>query len=365
MSRFAATFSRIGFASVTALATVGACTSFRTEPPAGSGAPDASPSPVALDQATPDAVAPASPLKPVTGDLPKVDYHGVSAVSPTRVFIVGDEMLLDWDGKDWNVTRSGGTTFYGVYADADSAYAVGTRKNTNTGVMYYQAKTTARWIELATVAHGLHAMWGSGQSRVAAGNDGAIYYGQEPQPFKSAIQVDKFAGVPDTLFSPQIGGVGGNSPNRVVAAAGPGGWAGFDGVQWKAFGHPDPSISFRSVWGPPGDHLDVIIGGNYYSLWGFRGARNDAGERIPTSLLSQERDDVLDGAHFINGIWGESTRHFVAVGSSGRVMVFTQGELPNIIATSAGARDLWGVSGTDFADVWVVGDDGLILHGSL
>src|SRR5688572_23479635 len=117
-------------------------------------------------------------LDPPSEELPKVTYRAVKAVAPDRVFIVGDEVILEFVGTKWKFTPVGGVELHGVWADAEDAWAVGFKRNTNTGVIMHREKTT--WIEFATVPHGLRSIYGDGTFRMATGNDGAVYYGNIP-----------------------------------------------------------------------------------------------------------------------------------------------------------------------------------------
>jgi hypothetical protein len=354
------------FIAVHSVLCLGGCNDFR-DAPAG---PDAAAStPMGSSDA---AVTSATPIDPratglaLVGDLPPVDYRGVAVFSRSKVIVVGDETILDWNGSAWQHTHVGGVDLGGAWTNGVISYAVGTLKQTNTGVFMLRTAKTGRWIQLATVPHGLRSVWGDDDFRVAVGHDGVAYFGVEDVPFKNGVQHDPFDGVPRTLFSPLITAVGGNSRKHVIAVGGAGGWFGYDGAAWKGYAQKvDATRTFRSVWGPPGDSLDVIIGSNYYGLWRFRGTQDQNGERLPASLLNEERDDPIRGSQYINGIWGESTSRFLAVGTSGRVMKHEEGAPPSVIATAAGAHDLWGVAGTGWDDLWIVGDAGVVLHGSL
>ena len=324
-----------------------------------------------VDAGAPDVIVPDERAKGLlqVPDLPMVNYRGVWAVSPNRVAIVGDETILDYVDGSWNVTVVGGSELHGVWGDGEYMYAVGTFKQTNTGVIMLKTRKDRTWVQLATVPHGLRSVWGEGTFRMASGHDGVAYFGYERSPFKEGVQNDPIAGAPNTLFAPIMSSVGGNSRSHVIAAAGPGGWFGYDGKNWKAFAaNVDKTRSFRSVWGPPGDALDVIIGANYYGLWRFKGAKDANGKPIPTSILHEERSDPLRANQFINGIWGASQRDFLAVGTGGRLIVFREkpdSDGVSILKTAAGARDLWSISGTNVSDVWIVGDDGVVLHGAV
>jgi hypothetical protein len=329
-------------------------------------------------ETTPDASAPeeasvASDVHPVDlplaapddPDLPKVTYRAVTAVAPDRVFIVGDETILEFLGTKWRYIPVGGVELHGVWADADDAWAVGFRKNTNTGVIMWRQKST--WVEFETVPHGLRAIYGSGQFRMATGNDGAVYYGTLPQPFLNGRQLDRPPDIPETLLSPILYGVAGNSPSKIAVAGGVGSLYRYLGDEdWAgAIDSTDRSRAYRCVFAAPGDKLDTIVGANYYGLWHYRGAYDVEGNRLPMSKLFEDRDSITASEQSITSIWGPSIERFIAVGTAGRFIDFEYAKGPKILTTPAGSRDLYGVSATSFDDVWVVGADGLILHGAV
>jgi hypothetical protein len=303
---------------------------------------------------------------PDDNQLPKVTYRAVHAVSPTRVFIVGDEMILEFVGTKWKFAPVGGIELHGVWADADDAWAVGFKRNTNTGVIMHRVATT--WVEFATVPHGLRSIWGSGAFRVATGNDGAVYSGTLPTPFANGKQFERAPDIEETLLSPILFGVAANSPSNIVVAGGLGAFYRFEGGGETYTTVSDPSDrtrAYRSVFAAPSAQLGAVLGANYYGLWYYRGATDAQGNRIPTEMLYEDRDSVTSSEQSITSIWGTGVERFVAVGTGGRFMNVDYGKPPKVLATPAGARDLYGVSGTSFDDVWIVGADGVILHGAV
>lgn len=302
---------------------------------------------------------------PSDAELPKVTYRAVTAVSPSRVFIVGDETILELVGTKWKYVPVGGVELHGVWADADDAWAVGFQKNTNTGVIMHRVAAT--WITFATVPHGLRSIYGSGTFRMTTGNDGAVYYGNIPTPFENGSQLERAPEVAETLLSPILYGVGGNAPDKLVVAGGVGAFYRYQGdVNWATAVDPtDRSRAYRCVFAAPNPALDVVLGANYYGIWHYRGPTDAEGHRIPTEMLYEDRDSITASEKSINAIWGTGVERFVAVGTAGRFITFEYGKTAKVLATPAGARDLHGVAGTSFDDVWVVGADGLILHGAV
>lgn len=347
-----------------------ACVELRTAPIEGTL--DAGPAHAAASSPVPSSVPPLS-VDPRTArlvqveDLPAVDYRAVKAFSPSRAVIVGDETILDWrGGTDWTITPVSGALLTSVWGDETVTFAVGTLKDTNTGVIMIKSPKGPRWYQMANVPHGLRAVWGMDDFRVAAGNDGALYFGVGDLPFGKGVQWDRVDGTPAIPFAPIIGGVGGNSARHVVATLGFGGFMSYDGSAWRGYRHGvDLTRSFRSVWGLPGDELNVVIGANYYGLWRFRGSRDSSGAPIPTLQLDEQRDDPALANCFINAMWGQYIDRIIAVGTAGRFMVHQENVPPQVLGTHAGASDLWGVSGTSEEDLWVVGDRGTVLHGPL
>ena len=356
-----------------AIASLGACGQIRSGPPEGaSAAPDSGISTTTNNSVSGDQ---ALKLAPAATDFPNASYRAVHAVSKNRVFVVGDESILEWDGKTWTKTTVGGVELNGVWGNETWALAVGSFKNSNRGVAMLRAPN--RWVQFATVEHGLRSVWGSGTGDddrvVVVGNDGATYFGNPTRPMEKGVQQDVPADTPQaltqTLFFPVMAAVGGNSPNHVVVAGPVGTFYKDDGTNWKGEVQKiDPTRTYSAVWGPLGKAFDVVLGANYYGLWYFAGTDTSAETGKPGSMLlmlNEERDDIQRAQQYIYGIWGESTSRFLAVGSSGRVMLFEGKEKPRIMDSPAGGHDLRGISGTGWDDLWVVGDDGIVLHGSL
>jgi hypothetical protein len=345
-----------------------ACADLRSSPvPETRDAAASSPPTAADDSAEASAPAPKYSLLPVAEKLPLTTYRAVFAVARDRVIVVGDETLLDWDGYRWTATIVSGVEFSGVWADDTLAYAVGTMRGTNRGLIYIRGPKT-NWIEFASVEFGLRSIWGSERFRIATGNDGAAYFGFEPVPFKNAVKHERPPTAPPTLFAPILSQVGGNSAKHVIAAGGVGAFYGYDGATWKEYTeNVDTTRVFRSVWGPPSSELDVFLGANYYGLWRFRGTKDPVtGERRPADIVHEERDEVIRANQSVNGIWGLDADRIVAVGTGGRLMTCNPATMiTRIVPTPAGAYDLWGISGTAADDVWVVGDAGIVLHGSI
>ena len=308
--------------------------------------------------------SPLAALIPPDDTLPKVTYRAVTAVSASQVFIVGDETIVEFNGTKWSVVPVGGTELYGVWADENDAWAVGMVKNTNTGVFMH--REGGRWIQFANVPHGLRAIYGSGSFRMATGNDGAVYFGTLPKPFANGAQHERAPDVPETVASPILASVAGNSPTNVIVTGDVGVNYRYkpDGTWATLVDATDRTRAYRAAFALPGEALDVILGGNYYGLWRYRGQTDTEGNRIPMDMLFEERESPFSAREYITSVWGPSMDHFVAVGTSGRFMVSQAGKPITVLPTRAGSRDLYGVSGTSLRDVWVVGADGVILHGS-
>jgi hypothetical protein len=313
---------------------------------------------------------------PSPDEIPKVDYRAVYAEARDAVYVVGDETILTWDGATWSRTPVGGVELSGVWASGPLALAVGTFKGTNRGVAMIRS-SDGSWVQFASVPHGLRSVFGSGHGPadrvIVVGNDGAMYYGDPDVPMGNGVQIAAPEGTPaaftESLFFPVLPAVGGNAPDRLLAAGPVGALYAFDGTQWHAYAqHVDYTRTFSAVWGPLGGQWDLIVGANYYGLWKFTGgAKNPAtGDLAKLTMLNEERsDDVLRAQQFIYGVWGESTHRFIAVGSTGRVMLFDDGKPNRVLPSPVGARDLRAISATAMDDVWMVGDDGIVLHGAV
>jgi hypothetical protein len=129
----------------------------------------------------------------------------------------------------------------------------------------------------------------------------------------------------------------------------------------------DTTIVFDSVWAPPGSSNDYFFGTNYFGVvWLTADAPPPGANMIADQLYTLYRDDSPQGAQnlFIHGIWGTGAK-VLFVGDQGRIYRFDAGlnDVSPVPSPATGA--LWGVWGSSESDVWIVGENEVILHGSI
>jgi hypothetical protein len=287
--------------------------------------------------------------------------RAVSVVGSEQVYLAGDDgVLLEKAGADWQTVVLGpGLDVTGVWSNGpDEALAVGILKNTNKGPIFRRGKGV--WAQIGTAPHGLRTVWGIDNVRYAGGNDGVIYSGPANDPLRDGFQQPRPPEVADTLFAPIIHSIGGNSTKAVMAAADFDITMLFDGTTWHSFQDPiDRTRAFRAIWAFPGSSADVYQGANYYGLWHFTSST------APVLQLNEEKDQPQNVNRWIWGIWGPSADKVIAVGDAGRIMTFdkTSGKLT--IQPSPTTKNLYAIGGTSLDDIWIVGEEQLVLHGHL
>lgn len=294
-------------------------------------------------------------------------YRAIWVGSSETIYIAGDNGALiekKNEGDGWtDVVLGSGVDVGGVWASGpNEALAVATTRNTNTGPIFRRT-SNGRWIQIGTAPHGLRAVWGTGNMRYASGNDGVIYSGPPNDPLGTGFQVEPNPALPvKTVFAPIMFSIGGNDEKRVMVAADVDTTAFFDGT-WHTYADPvDRTRSFRAIWGaaglPPGE-IDIYQGANYYGLWHFTGSQN------PVSQLNEEKDKPGNENRWIWGIWGPNKDKVVCVGDGGRIMTYDKESGRVTIQPSPTGKNLYAIGGTSLDDIWIVGEEQLILHGQL
>lgn len=284
---------------------------------------------------------------------------------PELVYVAGDNgVLLEKRPNDqWaEVALGSGVDVGGVWgAGPTEAFAVATTRNTNNGPIFQRLNN--RWIQIGIAPVGLRSVWGHGNKRYAAGNDGKVYYGPPTQPLAEGNQFPPNEFVAKTNFAPILFSIGGNDENRVMIAADYDMTVFFDGT-WHTYADPiDRTRSFRAIWGPPlpkgSGEIDIYQGANYFGLWHFTGSAN------PVTQLNEEKDEVQNFNRWIWGIWGPNADKIICVGDGGRIMTYDKktGEVKK--RPSPTTKSLFAIGGTSLDDIWIVGEDQLVLHGSL
>jgi hypothetical protein len=174
------------------------------------------------------------------------------------------------------------------------------------------------------------------------------------------MQIDANPNVPVTPNAPLLYAVGGNHAMSVMIAGDVDSTYFFD-TRWHALEDPiDRTRAFRAIWGPPSsDTLSIFEGANYFGLWHFTGAAD------PVITLNEEKDSADDFDKTIWSIWGADDQRIVAVGDEGRIMTWDAATQAVVVRASPTTRSLYGVWGSSFDDVWIVGEGGLILRGKI
>lgn len=293
-------------------------------------------------------------------------YRTVFVGSAELVYIAGDNGALierKNEGDGWtDVVLGSGVDVGGVWASGPGeALAVATTRNTNNGPIF-RRMANGRWIQIGVAPHGLRSVWGTGNMRYVGGNDGVIYSGPANDPLGGGVQISAPDEVAKTLFAPIIFSIGGNDEKRVMAAADVDTTAFFD-TTWRTYADPiDRTRSFRAIWGPSGlppGEIDIYQGANYYGLWHFTGSQN------PVSQLNEEKDKPINSNRWIWGIWGPNRDKIICVGDGGRIMTWDKESGLLKIQPSPTGKNLYAIGGTSLDDIWIVGEEQLILHGQL
>jgi hypothetical protein len=286
--------------------------------------------------------------------------RALSVVGTEQVYAGGDDgVLLEKKGADWQAVVLGpGVDVTGVWsAGPNEALAVATQKNTNKGPIFRRAQGV--WAQIGTAPHGLRTVWGIDYVRYAGGNDGVIYSGPPTDPLRDGFQQPLPPEVAETLFAPIVYSIGGNSTKAVMVAADFDITLLFDGT-WHSYQDPiDRTRSFRAIWGFPGPATDIYQGANYYGLWHFTSSTN------PVIQLNEEKDQPQNVNRWIWGIWGPSPDKVVFVGDAGRIMTYDKTSGRVTIEPSPTGKNLYAIGGTSLDDIWIVGEEQLILHGHL
>jgi hypothetical protein len=284
--------------------------------------------------------------------------RAVWGASATEVYAVGDNgAAFEWDGGQVRPTVLGtAANMYGVWGSgSQDVFAVGAFTDEDVAVIMH--RLPVGWIEVTTTyPHGLRAVWGMGEMSFAAGYDGVILTGPS---FAEGQQVEANPYIPLTTYAPIIYALSGTGPDNVMAAADVDTMFYFDGTRWHLFDDPvDRTRTYHAVFGAPDAGTNFFWGANYYGLWHFTGLANLALQ------LHEERNDPQDFSRFIWSIWGLSSERIVCVGDTGRIMTYDSVKGVKIHPTPTG-RSLYGVWGTSFDDLWVVGDGQLLMHGKV
>jgi hypothetical protein len=292
------------------------------------------------------------------------DLHALFGVAADNVHAVGDNgVVVAWDGNALTELGLGGgydlTSGWG--ANATDQWISGVVHGTPNGVLFHLGTTPAlRWVQAnrAPIPNGLLGVWGVDDQRFATGYNGTIYSTNAAGPFNQGIQVPASPCHGMMTFAPMLWSVSGNSATSIGVAGDVCTNYFFDGVEWKGLINPDATRIFRSVFGPPGATTDLYFGGNYYGLWHYDGT--------PLQIqLNEERGPAASIGLYLWGIWGPDSQHILAVGDAGRILTYDAGTQKVAILPPPTTRRLYAIWGSSLDDVWIAGEGGLILRGSV
>jgi hypothetical protein len=314
------------------------------------------------------------------------------------VFGFGSQYVVAAGANYAHAFYDNGTWVYGqeqpgvdVYAlwgvSSSDFYQCGVNRGTGMGFIEHNDGTSFA-SELETPAP-LYGIWGTGASGsdtvYATGAGGAVYEKTISDGTWSLLaNLPPNPKAPPAPDEPILSGVSGfalgGDPFMEVAAD--------YGLAY--FSHPPhwyqtslmatTTFTYRSVWQAPVPRFQAFFGTNFFggSLMTERNETSDAAfvddagglvesALVMWTLFSDTSDPTYDGK-YMRGVWGTGTRALFA-GDMGRVVevdvshgaansTYTQVPSP----TAAG---LWGVWGSSDKEVWIVGENALILHGPM
>lgn len=297
--------------------------------------------------------------------------------------------VLTWDGATW--TRVGGDSGFRIYSsDWRSASVPGANDvwiaASYESIAHFDGTSWTRWNLYDTLATLNAVIWASSPTDAWAGDDGgriAHYNGTSwtkdtnMTPFAitdiwGSSSSDIWAASNDLAFGPgspipaplhRTGGVWntasinysfiGHTITAIrgsgasdVWAVGPAGFAlHYDGSAWAQVAGPGSPPDFISV--VSFDSTDAWIGSTS-GVWHYSGGGTW------TQALAGQR---------INGVWGASSGAVYAVGNGGLLWLY-DGANWTAQRPIGSANDLLAVAGSAAGDVWAVGRNGTVLHGT-
>jgi hypothetical protein len=260
---------------------------------------------------------------------------GVTAISPTEVWVVGENgTMAHFDGATWRAVDSGTTTVLnGVWGSSPGdVFAVGWNV-----ILHYAAPVA--W----TTAQTMYAVGGRSRSDVyAVGNAGSILHfdGSQWQTMTSNTTA-ALRGVWVSPTTAEVFAVGVNGSTGTIVR--------YDGSAWSEVVTGAPA-DFSAVWGS--GPLDVFAVGGTGLVYHYTGSW----QSVPNPMASDT------GSRWLTAVWGTSATNVYAVGerSSGTVSAMRYDGI-SWTAVSIGNR-LRGIWGTGPADIYAVGYNGGVFH---
>lgn len=317
----------------------------------------------------------------------KGDLTGIWGSGPNDVYIVGSE----WTIRHWDGTRltqeapPAGTLFAAVGGvDAGDVWIAGETILHREGGVWMQKNQTQAG---SPVPDNLHAIWASGKDDIwAAGNSGVIWH------WKGAAWEGNA-----TPSTKPVYALWGRDANEVWAAGYPetgtvANLLRWDGMKWsRVEGNPKPPVStYHRIWGRKNEIFAVGIAG--LIRWDGTGWARD--DKVPKDDASQfavwaDDDNIVvagragnimrkrgssdfvqehvggkehDGRD-LNGVWAFSPAEVWAVGDKGLVRRFDGSTWSSVVVPSEVRNvDLRAIWGTGPDNLWIAGKVGTVLH---
>jgi hypothetical protein len=298
----------------------------------------------------------------IVQELPDAgSLNAIWGSSANDVHAVGDNgMIYDYDGTTWtSVVGITGAKMGGVWGSGPTdIFAVGTLAAGATGLVEHNDGTG--WIQQTELPQGLVSIWGSADIRWATGLNGQIYKMTAARSWYPLITISQNPYIAASMFSPILYSIWVNNANMILVAADVDTTVNFIGSSmWVPLYDPvDRTRTYRSVWGPPSVDPIMYLGANYFGVWWFMGKDN-------AFLLINEERNPGDENHFVWGTYGFASDRVIFVGDQGRIMTFDGGPNGVKMVQSPTVKTLSAVWASSPDDVWIVGDDALILHGAI
>ncbi len=301
-------------------------------------------------------------------------FYAVYAADADNVFVVGSNGAHDdlYDGTWHRNDGISGRTYYAIWGDSPTeAYCVGTISDGRGVVQRYTGKN---WVDEYISDTQLYGVWGYGSVVYAVGAKGMIYAKQKgTTTWASRLSMGLPANpkVPSDSQSPILYGISGNNLNDFAMPAGQDRLFHYEGN--GDFINLDPAvdrtIAFRAVWGPPASQTNVFFGTNYLGVAWLSAPRAAPGLDATIqndTVIKIHEEQGIQGAKdlYVNGIWGTPAT-VVFAGDQGRIFRFDIATDTFTTLSSPSNLGLLGVSGTLLSDIWIVGENELVMHGSL
>jgi hypothetical protein len=296
-------------------------------------------------------------------------FQGIWGANPTTLFVVGTNGLhYDHANGSWTVTQVAiGVDYYAVWGlSATDVYAVGTVRGTQTGVVEHNDGTG--WVEFYTTPTPLYGVWGGSDFVIAVGAQGMLYGYMTGSGWTTFPALPANTKVDAGSNGPTLWSIAGKDVYHFAMAAD------LDRIfQYDQAGDfinydpaPDRGIDFRTVWATPGATPSYFFGTNNFGIaWLTSDDLPDASV-LTQGLYSLYSDQSQLGSDqlYIRAIWGAQNTMFA--GDQGTILeyVAVSNRIEQVNAPVGFAADLYAMWGSSLNDIWIVGEDETILHGS-